>query len=185
MMMDLRCCGEKAPIGVDKQNIRLSFTLSGGLEIENYEINVWEAVTGKQVWHKENSVAQSLVCWVDPACLQGQTAYQWQVIAHLKNGTTAASEKARFETGLEQWQGRWITGCGTEGQVLEFCKGFALAEPPVIARLYICGLGYFSARLNGKALNEAYFIPPVTDYSARAALQVEGTHFATGLVVTY
>lgn len=185
MMMDLRCCGEQNPIGVDKQNIRLSFTLSGSLEIEYYEINVWEAVAGKQVWHQENTVAQSLICWVDPACLREQTQYQWQVIAHLKDGATAVSDTARFETGLEQWQGRWITGCGREGQVLEFCKEFALAEPPVKARLYICGLGYFSARLNGKALDEAYFIPPVTDYSAREALLKEGTHIATGHRVTY
>ena len=72
MMMDLRCCGEKNPIGVDKQNIRLSFTLSGSLEIKNYEINIWETVTEKQVWHEENSVTESLICWVDPACLQAQ-----------------------------------------------------------------------------------------------------------------
>ena len=148
MMMDLRCCGEQNPIGVDKQNIRLSFTLSGSLEIENYEINVREAVAGKQVWHQENTVAQSLICWVDPACLKEQTEYQWQVTAHLKNGATAVSDTARFETGLEQWQGRWITGHGTEGRVLEFCKDFVLAQTPVKARLYICGLGYFSARLN-------------------------------------
>lgn len=185
MTIDLRCCGEKNPIGVDKQNIRLSFTLSGGLEIENYEMNVWEAVTEKQVWHRENSVAQSLVCWVDPACLREQTQYQWQVTTHLKNGTTAISDTARFETGPEQWQGRWITGCGREGQVLEFRKEFTVTEAPVKARLYICGLGYFSARLNGKPLDNAYFVPPVTDYSVREALLKEGTHIATGHRVTY
>ena len=185
MMMDLRCCGEKNPIGVDQQNIRLSFTLSGGQEIENYEINVWEADTEKQVWHEERSFFQSLIFRVDPACLQEQTQYRWQVIAHLKNGEVAASDTARFETGLEQWQGRWITGQGKEGRVLEFCKGFALEETPVKARLYICGLGYFSPRLNGKTLEEAYFIPPVTDYSPRQALLHEGTHIATGHRVTY
>ncbi len=184
-MMDLRCCGEKNPIGVDKQNIRLSFTLSGGLEIENYEIHVWDTATQKQVWHQEKSFAESLICWVDPSCLREKTAYGWQVVAHLKDGTTAASETARFETGLEQWQGRWITGSGREGQVLEFCKGFALAEMPAKARLYICGLGYFSALLNGKALDEAYFIPPLTDYTPREALLKEGTHIATGHRVTY
>ena len=184
-MKDLRCCGEQNPIGVDKQNIRLSFTLSGGLEIENYEINVWEAASEKQVWHQEKTLAESLVLWVDPACLQAQTAYRWQVLAHLKNGTTAASETARFETGLASWQGRWITGRGREGQVLEFGKGFSLTQSPVKARLYICGLGYFSARLNGKALDDAFFVPPVTDYSSRQALREEGTHITTGHRVTY
>lgn len=185
MMRDLRCCGEKNPIGVDKQNIRLSFTLSGSLEIEHYEINLWEAATETQIWHKERSFAESLICWVDPACLRGQTEYQWQVVAHLKNGTTTVSETACFETGLEQWQGRWITGCAKEGQVLEFCKGFPVTESPVKARLYICGLGYFSPRLNGNALEESYFIPPVTDYSAREALLEEGNHITTGHRVTY
>ena len=184
MMMDLWCCGERNPIGLDKRNVRLSFTLSGSTEIESYEIDLREASTEKQVWHRENSLAQGLICWVDPACLREQAQYQWQVIAHLKNGTTAVSDKARFETGLERWEGHWITGSAAEGRVLEFYRGFTVEQPPVKARLYICGLGYFSARLNGKALDEAYFIPPVTDYSAREALLSEGTHIASGHRVT-
>lgn len=175
MMMELRCCGEKAPIGVDKHNIRLSFTSCGSPE--RYEIKVWEEATGRQVWQKE----ADLVSWVDPACLEEKTAYRWQV-TDKKDGT---SEEARFETGPEQWQGRWIAGHGEEGRVLEFRRHFTLEQRPRKARLYVCGLGYFSPQLNGRDLEEAYFIPPVTEYTARASLLEEGSHAATGHRVTY
>ena len=49
MMIDLRCCGEKNPIGVDKQNIRLSFALSGSLEIAQCTVKLFREDSGELV----------------------------------------------------------------------------------------------------------------------------------------
>ncbi len=185
MKFELKCCGKIDPLGVDKQNIRLSFALSDSLEIASYEIKLWEKLTGELVFCAEKTLADGFTCWVDPACLRERTEYGWQVTAHLKNGQSALSDAACFETGLDQWTGKWITGQGREGSVLAFQKLFRLDSVPKKARLYICGLGYFSAKVNGRALDDSYFIPPVTDYSVRQPLIQEGSHISSHHRVNY
>ena len=67
--------------------------------------------------------------------------------------------------------------------MLEFRKEIFPAAPICKARLYICGLGYFRPQLNGKRLDDSYFIPPVTDYSPRAGL--DQAHKGLGHRITY
>lgn len=57
-----------------------------------------------------------------------------------------------FETAklAQPWQGRWIGLPQTEDFHPEYRKGFALSGTVRQARLYICGLGLFEARLNGE-----------------------------------
>ena len=185
MRLELKCCGKIDPLGVDKQNIRLSFALSGSLEIASYEVKLWEKLTGNPVCRAEQTPADGFTYWVDPDCLRELTEYGWQVTAYLKDGQSVLSDTACFETGLDQWTGQWITGQGGEGRVLAFQKLFRLSCVPKKARLYICGLGYFSARVNGRALDDSYFIPPVTDYSVRQPLIQEGSHISSHHRVNY
>ena len=46
-------------------------------------------------------------------------------------------------------------------------KRFHIGEPAFDAKIYITGLGYFEARLNGVLLTEDKFIPPASDYFRR------------------
>lgn len=185
MKFELECCGKKNPLGVDKQNIRLSFALDGSLDAVSYRVTVWEKASGRQVYCLDGTPEDGFTVWVEGDCLQGQTAYGWQAAVCLSDGKTVLSEQAQFETGLEQWCGQWITGPCEPGQVLAFCRELAITRLPQKARLYICGLGYFTAKLNGKPVDDAYFIPPVTDYSVRQELLREGTHISTGHRVNY
>ena len=60
---------------------------------------------------------------------------------------------------------RWI-GAAKECQSPILLRKFT-AEKPLAATLYITGLGYFYAELNGKAVADHYFQPVVSEYGPR------------------
>ena len=170
MKFELKCCGKKDPIGVDKQNIRLSFALDGSLEIIRCTVMLYRADTAQTVCAID---AEGTSVWVQPEMVEEQTAYAWQVIALTPDGNSVLSQKAYFETAPDIWQGSWICGSGESGRVQVFQKVIRLDAPVKKARLYISGLGYFVSTLNGKRLDEAYFVPPLTNYTARPALDAD------------
>ena len=49
-----------------------------------------------------------------------------------------------------------------------FRKAFTLAKPPVSARVYICGLGYYELHLNGGKVGDHVLDPAFTRYDRRA-----------------
>ena len=64
-----------------------------------------------------------------------------------KGQVSSYSETARFETGLlahEDWKSKWIQG----GNLLR--RTFRVDRKVERARAYICGLGYYELRINGK-----------------------------------
>lgn len=182
MMFELKCCGKIDPIGVDKQNIRLSFALREGISLRDCTVQLRESANGTLVCALP---VDGFTAWVEAECLKELTGYAWCVVATTQQGQTLTSETAYFETGPEHWQGRWISGQTQDNRVLEFQKELHLERLPKKARLYICGLGYFSAKLNGKPLDDAYFIPPVTDYATREVLEKDRTHASQGHRITY
>ncbi len=183
MRFQLKCCGKEAPLGVDRRKVRLSFSMEDGPGITGYAITVWEKVSGETVCTLEGTPLDPMTRWVDPSVLRDRTGYCWQVIAQTPEGERIASRQGYFETGICVWQGTWITGVAQEGRVLEFERVFRLDAPVKKARLYICGLGYFIPQLNGSAVEDAFFIPPVTDYVPRP--HVDHTHAGQGHRITY
>ena len=178
MKFELKCCGKVDPIGIDPENIRLHFETDGSREISAYTIEI------KEMSSQETACTLSgdgFTAWVPPAVLRERTAYIWQVKAELLDGSTVISQAGSFETGLRTWQGKWIGLDAQPGQVLEFRKDIIVEEKPRKARLYICGVGYFRPKLNGMRLDDAYFIPPVTDYATRPQL----SHAVSGHRITY
>lgn len=167
MNWKLKCCGKKNPLGVDKQNIRLSFTLCGSLQAVSYELVLRELASGCLACVIKGQPEDLFTHWVDPAVLRDQTSYVWQVSVKTADGKTVESEPGYFETGISCWQAEWIGVDAQPGQVLEFTKTFLVEEKPKKARLYICGVGYFRPQMNGMPLSDSYFIPPVTDYTTR------------------
>lgn len=182
MKFELKCCGKKNPLGVDKQNIRLSFALCDSLEITHYELRLRYA-SGKAVCTLRGTSDGGFTQWIDPALLQDQAAYCWQIAAYTADGKQHLSPEGCFETGISRWQAQWIGGLGRGGCTLEFKRQILLDTPVSKARLYICGLGYFRPFLDGKLLDDSYFIPPVTDYTYREA--VDPVHQGQGHRIIY
>lgn len=74
-----------------------------------------------------------------------------------------------FETGLlkeSHWEGLWITSENTDSAPL-FRKDFKLENKIKKANLYICGLGYFEAYLNGEKIGKDVLVPGWTDFDKR------------------
>jgi alpha-L-rhamnosidase len=98
--------------------------------------------------------------------LTSGAAYAWKVRVWDKNGAASQhSSAATFEMGLLQpddWQGVWISWSGETSPL--FRKTFTLAQPVAKARLYISGLGYYEARLNGEKIGDRVLDPGWTDY---------------------
>lgn len=178
MKITCKCCGRENPIGIDPANVRLQFETDGSLEITGYTIKITECDSQETVCTLS---ADGFTVWVPQTALKEKTAYLWQVSAQCSDGSTVVSQSGSFETGLQTWQGKWIGLDAQPGQVLEFAKTVSLDKKPQKARLYICGVGYFCPKLNGKLLDDSYFIPPVTDYNTRPQL----SHSASGHRITY
>jgi alpha-L-rhamnosidase len=141
----------------------------GLLEKENGDI--WDS---KKV--DSNETIQILY---DGKPLKSSTRYYWAVKTW--NGddeATEYSETAWFETGLfnpVDWQGEWITHDPTPPEEPEdfykripaplFRKAFGLQKELKEARLYISGLGYYEAYLNGKKVGDHLLDPGWTQYA--------------------
>ena len=101
--------------------------------------------------------------------LAPRTRYYWRAAVRSELGEEAVSGLNWFETGKmdEAWQGRWISCKKEEGRHPVFGRAFSLSgKEPVCARLYICGLGLYSARINGSPVTEERLTPYSNDYNS-------------------
>jgi len=125
--------------------------------LEKEEADMWNS--GKV--ESDNSVN---VVYEGKALESGKT-YYWKVRYWDKEGKVSPySQIARFEMGLlrkEDWEAEWITG----GNLLR--KEFVVDKDIKRARAYICGLGYYELRINGKKVGDHVLDPGWTDYDKR------------------
>lgn len=117
-------------------------------------------------WHKE---IDSLG-FCPNVQLSPRTRYYWKVRVRTERGETLVSPVDRFETGKMQelWAGDWIgADFNRENREIHplFQKNFHVPQDVISARLYICGLGLFEAKVNGKRVSEEYLAPFYTDYA--------------------
>ncbi len=123
--------------------------------------------------------------------LKSSTIYYWKVKWWDKNGRASDySEIAEFETAFLQetdWKANWITrkaftdkkerkkfqyksgfaiflGMVREYYGIYIRKEFSLIKKIKYARLYICGLGWYELRINGKKIGNRILDPAWTDY---------------------
>ena len=98
--------------------------------------------------------------------LAGDTKYFWKVRYWDKDGQPSPySAVASFGTGLfakEDWKGSWIGGAN------QLRKEFSVGESVVRATAYICGLGYYELRINGRKVGTNVLDPGWTTYPKRA-----------------
>ncbi len=191
----MKCCGRKEPIGTDREHLRLSFETDGNREIISYEIRV--ALSAEHLKRKIYDIGVftgaeegGCILWLDKSLFRERTRYYWQVAAATKEGI-CVSQTSFFETGIDGWHADWIGGDTSDGTVLEFQRTFELeaqgsvGEAITSARLYICGLGYFKARLNGVELGNEFYKPLVTNYSFRHCPENAYLYPDSGHRITY
>ncbi len=187
--VNLRCEYRIDPIGINTPEPRFSWEFISDVRGQNqtaYEIlvsdNMEDLANNKgNIWStgRERSAENIQVSYKGKA-LQPSTRYYWKVRAWDKDGHASGySEAALFETalGANDWQADWIWDGHavpeTEAEmyldipVPLFRKNFSLDSKISSARLYVCGLGYYEAYLNGEKVGDHMLDPGWTNYGKR------------------
>ena len=120
--------------------------------------------------------------------LQSFTKYFWKVRVYDENGNTSGwSNSAWFETAMlniNDWSAMWISDgsknppndedCYKQDRMPLLRKEFSGKKNIESARLYISGLGYYEAYLNGKKIGDRVLDPGFTTYKKEVLYSVYG-----------
>ncbi|TCD01839.1 family 78 glycoside hydrolase catalytic domain [Pedobacter psychroterrae] len=176
------------PLGIEVLKPRLSWTLLSSIRNQQqtaYELIVSDNLTDIKrmkgtTWNTGKvASSQSVHVAYDGSPLKPFTRYYWRVKVYSTNGASLGwSELQWFETAMlnaSDWQGKWI---GDGSKQFEKDEDFYKNDPmPLLrktinaekniasARLYISGLGYYEAFVNGKKVGDHVLDPGWTSYS--------------------
>lgn len=165
---DVRINGMKNPVGFLMDDVRVAWKVrdTEAKKQKNVTIEVAEDESFSSiVWKKEGSELHSAAEQIDLE-LTPCTRYYVRVGVTGDNGESAVSEPVFFETGKmdQPWDTKWITTQEGDEYHPVFFREFETEEPVKRARLYICGLGLFQARLNGEKVGEEVLTPYYSNY---------------------
>ena len=185
--VDLKCERRVEPIAIDTPQPRFSWALESPLRNQKqiaYQIFVRENMRGvlvnsSYIWDSgriESSDTFEIIYQGKP--LKPCKQYSWFVWIWDSRGKVSRSSHAWFETGMmtqDNWKGQWICDGKAAPEKPEqffeddtapmFRKAFEVGEQLVAARLYISGLGYYDAAINGKPVGDVVLDPGWTNYS--------------------
>jgi alpha-L-rhamnosidase len=172
--LNLRCEYLKNPVGIDVLKPRFSWIIENPARGEGqsaYELLVASASEllsrnqGDQ-WDsgKVSSEDSAQVVYAGKALESGQT-YYWKVRFWNQDGHESEySPPARFGMGLlsrDEWKGQWIGGAN------QLRTEFQIPDAVTRARAYICGVGYYELRINGRKVGKKVLDPAWTTFDKR------------------
>ena len=184
----LTCEYIKNPLGIDAKAPRLSWTLisekrnqyqSAYELIVSDNLNDLKAGKGNSWTTGKIASSQTLHISYGGTALQSFTKYYWRVkVYNQDNEVSAWSEIANFETAMleaSDWQAKWISDGSRfpakdedyykEDRMPLISKDFNASKKIIDARLYVSGVGYYEAFLNGKKIGDHVLDPGFTTYA--------------------
>jgi len=186
----LRCEYRANPLGIDIQNPRLSWIPESNVRSQRQTAYQVIVASNQQnldkgygdLWDsgKVNS-NESLHVVYQGKALKSEVRCYWKVRVWDKDGKVSKwSKPAWWEMALlnsNDWNGRWINdGKKNPAEDADFYKDdpapifrkeFELSKSVKQARLYISGLGYYQAYLNGRRVGDSQLDPAWSVYSKR------------------
>ncbi len=186
-VVNLTCEENTNPLGVDKENPLLSWQLDSNEKNQYqkaYEIMVstdaQKLLQGKALVWKSGYVKsdESLFIPYSGRKLKPFTRYYWKVRAYNQNNEVSEwSDIAWWETSMlkaEDWKAEWIFDGSKapeneddfykDNPAPQFRKTFNVDQKIKSARLYIAGIGYYEASLNGEKIGDHVLDPGWTNY---------------------
>ena len=164
----------KAPIGIDIAVPRLFWNCEDGALQSAYEILASDD-SGRELWHSGKVPSGAMHCSWGGEPVQPKTKVLWKIRLWDENDVCGDWSESTFETGIDRWQARWITGNYAVNPAKRypvdcFRKRFETADIAK-ARLYITACGVYEARLNGRRCGTFVLAPGLTDYRKRIQYQ--------------
>lgn len=187
---DLRCEHQLKPLGIDERQPRLSWVWQSRKRDQAqtaYQVLVAStraALDQDQgdIWDSGRTVdSRSVEVAYHGRPLASRTRYHWKVRVWDREGRASPwSAPARWETAFldpSEWTARWLND-GKPSPVRDeafyeddpaplFRRDFEIAAPVARARLYVTGLGYYEASLNGTRVGDRVLDPGWTMYGKR------------------
>jgi alpha-L-rhamnosidase len=191
----LKCENIENPLGIDNAHPRFSWMLASTgrnkfqsayeiivsndeTSISKYQGSVW--TPGKIISAQQNNILYQ------GNALIPFTKYYWSVRVYDEEGNVSEwSKPSWFETAMldaSQWSAKWINdGSAVPAKDEDYYKddpmpllrkGFNVKEKIVSARLYISGLGYYEAYVNGKRVGDRELDPGFTTYGKEVLYSV-------------
>ncbi len=183
------------PLGIDNPLPGFSWEtgdISRGAKQSAYRIIVSSSLENLEqddgdVWDTEKVTSKETIqIPYGGISLESTTRYYWKVKTWNEDDISSEySDPASFETGLinpKDWKGIWITDNRPAPNEPEefydlipvplFRKGFDLNGKIDKARLYISGLGYYEAFLNGDKVGDHWLDPGWTQYAETVYYEV-------------
>ena len=190
------------PLGIDTRTPRLSWqftSLEKNQKQIAYEIIVSDKAgsdnsEGGIVWRSEKIFSrQNTNIAYKGEALKPFTRYYWTVRVYDQDDEpSVVSEVAWFETSMlaqEDWTATWISDGSVnpekdadyfaEDRMLLFRKELPITKSVASARLYISGLGYYEAFINGEKVSDQVLDPGWTTYRKQV---LYATHDITSLL---
>ncbi len=191
-LLVLNCENQNNPMGIDMLHPRLSWIITANPETRGqyqtaYRIQVASTKQGllsdkPDLWDSGViDTSQSNNINYDGKMLKSTIRYYWRVKVWDKNQIASTWSKIAFwEMGLlkdSDWRGKWIEDAkanSSEGinpyednPAPLFRREFKLQKKIKKATMYVSGLGYYEAYLNGQKIGNKLLDPGWTDYSKR------------------
>ncbi len=189
-VVDPLCENRINPLGVDVLSPRFSWKLESTQRAKRqsaYQIIVADSEeklseNNGNLWNSEKIISdQSIQIKYKGKALSGEMRCFWKVRVWDEKGYLSDwSEPSSWEMGLltqNDWKAEWINDGKSDPQKTEefytddpaplFRHAFNVDKKIARARLYISGLGYYEAYINGERIGDQVLDPGWTNYSKR------------------
>ena len=199
---NLKCEYRVNPVGIDVPEPRLSWILESNQRGANqtaYQIVVASSLKNLKanngdIWDTKKIVSnQTIQIEYKGKKLSSEMIYFWKVRVWDKDGNLSdCSEPSHWEMGLlnqSDWIAEWINDGGKNPENIEefyadnpaplFRRDFELEKKIKKARLYITGVGYYEATINGDRVGDHFLDPGWTNFSKRV---LYSTYNVTNLI---
>ncbi len=172
-LRNLKINGLDRPMGYDCSELLLSWQVEGSSAMQSCaSVKMWQGeAVGEPLWQLSGDLDWEGTM-LDASCLMPRSRYTVQVEVADSKGNSCIGETF-FETGkmTEPWEAKWIKP-DKESEWAPILEGrFASSGEPKEARLYILGLGVYSAELNGQMVSDELLAPGFWYYEKEAPYQ--------------
>ncbi len=172
------------PMGIDWKNPRLFWNCEDGVGQTAYEVSAADD-GGNLLWNSGKVVSSSMCAKWGGAPVPPKTRVLWKVRLWDENDMPGNWQEATFETGIDNFKGKWITGDYKVNKKQRYPVDCFLKEFDAShiqkARLYITACGLYEAKINDSRVGDFVLAPGITDYRKRVQYQ---TYDVTELIRT-